>query len=151
VIAAVAVVGCGGGDSTSASVSTSPPRTASSIGHKEYLAKADAICTRIASNISVDLGTAAKRMAGADGELTEADQVKLVESVTTPAVNEMISGLRHLGLPAGEEADAEAILDAFEASAKRLESDPAAALRVNPIDPAAAKARAFGLVSCSQI
>jgi hypothetical protein len=145
---AAAVTACGGGGGSNP---TPPPGTATSLSHTEYLAKADAICARITSNISVDLGTAAKRLAGEGGELTEADQVMLVTRVTTPAINEMIAALRNVGLPAGKEAEAEAVLKAFEVSAKRLESDPAAALRVNPIEPAAAKARAFGLVACSQI
>ena len=114
-LAAVALTatGCGdddGGDETSTG-------SDQSLSKEEFIAQGDQICTE--GDAKIDAEGSQPQFAGRPGQV-----VQLVRQVIVPGMRAQLQQLRELPPPEGDEAEIQAMLDAFEQGIDELEANP---------------------------
>jgi hypothetical protein len=138
IASALAVAGCGGGDST--------------LTKAEYIKQAETICKRINDQREEAIQAfTAKSSAGPGNPITVSEQLKLVLDVALPPVQQEAEELDELGDPEGAEAEAEAIVDGLENGVDKVEQNPTIVLKepTNPFNKTGELARKFGLENCA--
>lgn len=136
VVALLLIAGCGGGDSTTA------------LTKAQFIKQADAICEKTDKDAVAAMGQAAKEEKTAAGKSGEEQISAAVLLAGLGVVQQEAEELAELGVPSGDEAEIEAIVDGIEAAAAKAEKDPrhleAAFAEVNKL---AAK---YGFKACSE-
>jgi hypothetical protein len=137
----VVAVGCGGGGSDSSSTSSDK---AESLTPKEFVEKADSICTKSQEKINKKYSEFLKEQKGKE---TGAQTLEAIETIGVPQVRLQLDALRELEAPASKEAEMTAYLDALEEEVKAGEKDAKAlngpATKVFAKSEAAAKGLGF--------
>jgi hypothetical protein len=114
IVVVLVLVGCGGGDDSSAS---------GSISKQEFIAKADAICTKSNKRMESQLGkflVSGKQIS----KPTQADNEKFVATVLIPSLRKEIDEIKALGVPAEDEERVTAMIVALEEGLETAENDP---------------------------
>jgi hypothetical protein len=136
-IVGLVAAGCG-------SSSKSSSKSTSAITKPEFLAKANAICTR---------GNAQTAAAGAKlgKSPTPAQVAAAVKSSTVPAIQAQIDGVRALGAPSGDRAMVTNMLNLAQADLNKVKSNPALLQgKSSPFADFAKIAHPYGLTACAQ-
>jgi len=131
--ALIAAVGCGGSDSTGASITKS-----------QFVKKTDAICEK-AEGEQLKLATEyLKKNPGTEEE-------ELIVPAGLPPIQEQAEKIEALPVPEGDEAQIEAYLDAVDEGIKDTEANPGKALKAdsNPFDKANSLAEEYGMTICA--
>jgi hypothetical protein len=178
VVAAIAVallvLGCGGGGSDSSTEASSnsqgggsgensgtttailsKPITSvptSALTKAQFLKRADAACLKTRHTGSVELTAYLRRnKVGLEREEILPHVEEIYNTITLPAYEGQIDGIRSLGAPKGDEARIVAILDAMQKGAKEAGEDPAAFFfnTGGPLAHAYELARGYGLLRCA--
>ena len=141
-IATTLIVGLGAAGCGSSSKSTSKSTTA--ITKPEFLAKANAICTK---------GNAQTAAVGArlGKNPTPAQVAAAVKSSTVPVIQAQINRVRALGAPSGDKAKVTNMLNLAQADLNKVKSNPAL-LQGNssPFADFAKIAHPYGLTACAR-
>ena len=148
VAVAILVAGCGSGsDSTSS-------ETTSSLTKAEFVKQGNAICAMGSKEINEGF----EKFANENGfsekkQPSKAELEEGIESIVIPGVRKEIEGIRALGIPAEEGAEAEAVLDAAEEGLKKGEEDPSLLAKeesAGPFAKANKLSREYGLTKCGE-
>jgi hypothetical protein len=118
----VVAVGCGGGGSDNSDNSTSSDE-AKSLTSKEFVEKADSICTQSQEKINKKYSEFVKELKGKE---TQDQTLEAIETIGIPQVRLQLEALRELEAPASKEAEMTAYLDALEEEVEAGEKDPKA-------------------------
>ncbi|HEY6145623.1 MAG TPA: hypothetical protein VIV13_05070 [Solirubrobacterales bacterium] len=133
----LAMLGCGSDDS------------AGSLTRAEYIKQGNAICKKGEEERLDKIGKALAKLDNSK-ELNNAAKAKFVRTVALPPYEKQTENLKELGLPDGEEEEAEAVVEAMEGAARKVEDEPVAALTTGvPFEEANKAATDFGLKSCA--
>lgn len=141
-IAATLIAGLGAAGCGSDSKSTSSSTSTTAITKAEFLAKANAICTK---------GNKQTDAAGAKlGENPSPAQITaVVKNTDVPAIQTQIDGIRALGAPSGDEATVTNLLNLAQADLNKVKSNPALlAGESDPFADFAKIAHPYGLEAC---
>lgn len=136
VLAALSLVilGCGSDDSTA------------SLTKAQYVKQGNAICKKGEEQRTALLQSATENV---NREFTKAEKEKVVMTVFVPPYRQTINKLKELPLPEGDEEKAEAIIEAMEESAKKVEADPLKGLEsLAQFEKANKLASDYGLTNC---
>jgi hypothetical protein len=117
-IAALIVVGCGGGDSDDVSTSA--------VSKAAFAKKADAICEKGTKRLAVAFAAYFKREKSAVGNQSQAEEEDLVRRLLVPSVRREVKEFQALGAPSGDEDQVGEIVKALEEGLETAESNPAA-------------------------
>jgi acetyl esterase/lipase len=169
VVAALLVAGCGGSDSSSSSGGTGASGTESSgstdgtttntsgntnanggapLTKAAFIKQGDAICAKIPEEYE------AKRQELLKGpEKAKATTEKVNEVAAVPPIFVAVKSFEELTPPKGEEAEAEAIVDALEAAGKGLEKEPNAPLvgKGSPYEEFQKLTKEYGFTFCNEL
>lgn len=115
-VIALAVAGCGGGDSSTAS---------SSISKEKFVTKADAICKKGTERMQAAIFAALKHPRNLT-KVSKTEQEKIVATAMVPSVSREVKELRALPIPEGDEEKVDAMLTALEEGIETAERDPEA-------------------------
>ncbi len=142
-LAAAALGGCGGDDTTTGYA----PGVSRPIAKNRFIAEADRICA--STNARVE--AAGDDLVAGPTDPPPAEVRRVVLSVAVPALEAEVRAIRALGAPAGDEAQVEAIVAATEEGIEQVRADPVAVIDRGP--PAAFRragrlARAYGSQEC---
>jgi len=134
---ALAVAGCGGGGGDSSTTA---------LTKAQYVKQANAICKKGQQEREAAVNELAEEVKpGANaGELPKAG---LVEAVTPPLAA-MVEELAALPAPEGDEAEVEALVEAFEKPVEEIEEDQNAVFEGELFKEADAKSVKYGLEDC---
>jgi hypothetical protein len=110
-VAALAVAGCGGGDSTTATTELSK---------SEFLAQGNSICKRG----DRDIDRAAKKVFTEGEPPSKAKQEKFVTDSVIPNIADEIRAIDALPAPSGDEEQVQAIVDAAQGALDKVKKDP---------------------------
>ena len=139
-IASIAA-GCGGGDTET----TASPTKA------EFIEQGDAICKKGEEKLEEEADEFATENGIDKNKPTAAQQEEVIEQVVAPALIRQGGELRELPKPSGGEGEVEAILDALEEGAEKMEADPKQLLEgTNPVERASELARQYGFEECGE-
>jgi hypothetical protein len=143
---ALIVAGCGGGsDST---------ETTGSLSKAEFVKQGNALCAKGSKEIEEGFEKFGKEHGfSKKNEPSKAELEEAVETVLIPRIHKEIEGIRALGVPAEEGAEAEAVLDAAEEALEKGEEDPKAFLKKEsegPFAKANKLSREYGLTKCGE-
>jgi hypothetical protein len=143
VLAAAALIGCGGGDETTTGY---PPGVARPIDKVEFLREADRICE--STNARVE--AAADDLVGGRNGPPPAEVRRIVLAIVIPALQTEVDAISSLGAPEGDERKVSAIIAAVEAGIDELRADPLSALDGPPpgLVRAGRLAAAYGSRTC---
>jgi hypothetical protein len=108
---AMVVTGCGGGDSSTASITKA-----------KFIKQADAACKKGEEEIQKNFAVYVKKHKVE--KPTEDDYAELIEVVLLPSAEQEIDDIRALGAPSGDEDQVEALLEAREASLEKAQAEP---------------------------
>lgn len=140
--------GCGGDDKGKAATTTNgsgPP-----LSKTEFVARADAICTKTASTIKV--AAAKLRKAGAkSGTLRKTQVAKFFTDSSLPAYERQLAGLRDLTPPSGDEQVIDAQISALAGAIDKVKADPIVYASRTAVDPFAefnTRAPRYGMKVC---
>jgi hypothetical protein len=137
--AALIVAGCGsGGDSNTASITKA-----------QFVKQADAACKKGEEQIQADFKAYIEGHKNLTNP-TEDDFAEVVDTVLAPNVEQEVGEIRALGMPSGDEAKIEAILDSVEEGREEAEADPKNAIQTTPasLEKANKLAKEYGLKVC---
>lgn len=112
-IAVVAVVGCGGDDS-STETAASPTKAA-------FVREADAVCRKAQEEI---IKGASKVPIEDVPQARKEAEFKMVSTLLIPTLEEEVDRLRALGAPAGDEAEIERMLELTEGAIDEAKTEP---------------------------
>ena len=142
-LAALALVGCGGGESDD---DVFPPGVARPLDKVEFLAEADRICHSTNARIEA----AADDLAASPTDPTPAEVRQVVIGVAIPALEAEVRAIRAIGAPTGDEREVAAILAATEEGIEQIRADPAVVLEGPPpaLRRAGRLAREYGSAEC---
>ena len=116
IVVALVLVGCGGGDSSSA---------AGSISKEEFIAKADAVCKKGTERLQAAIAGVLKNQPNIT-KVTKGEQEKIVATVMVPNVSREVKELRAIGVPDGDDERVNAMIAALEEGVETAEQDPEA-------------------------
>lgn len=134
-ICVVAVSGCGGSSSEDA------------LTKSEFVKQGNVICEESAQERSKIVGEVVEE-ADPNGNVEAAQNRAVTEII--PVYEETAQQLGELGVPAGDEKQVEAIVEAMEAAAERALADPHTAVISNaPFREADKLAEGYGLKACT--
>lgn len=123
-VIALAVAGCGGGDSSTSA--------ANSISKAAFIAKADAICKKGTERMQSGIFAALKTPQNLT-KVSAAEQEKIVTTVMVPSVSREAKELRALGVPDGDEEKVDAMIAALEEGVETAERDPQAVTKSSDV------------------
>lgn len=125
---ALAIAGCGGsgGDSSS----EEPTLT-----KKQYVQKADAICTRLSHKLVRGYEAFSKEHHLNTAAPDQHERERLILAVTLPNVEEKLEELKRLPVPKGDEAKLEAIFASMEHGIESAEKHPSWSAAPSPAHP----------------
>ncbi len=138
------VAGCGGGsDSTTGDGGSSPDggattdggdATTASITKAQLIAGADAVCTKGGKESEAEFASYVRENEIPEGkEPTEAQYAEIADEILVPALQQQVDEIRALGVPAEDEAQVEAILNALDEAIEEIEAaDPKVAVQSAP-------------------
>lgn len=114
----------------------------------QFMKQADAICAEGVEEKERVLQAGYERLqkSGNSNSLKGAEEM-VAELV--PPMREVVSQLRELPPPHGDQVPVERVVKQFEAGLKKAEEDPRAAVEHDPFFPAYKSAEAYGLKACS--
>lgn len=137
-VMSLAIVGCGDGDD----------ETTASLTRAEFVSQANAVCVRGTKERSAKFREAAKE-AKPGQTFSDADREQVVRDVLIPPYRKVIEDLKKLGAPEGDEQEVEAIVEAMEEAADKVEADPGPAVQSTVQFTEANKLSAeYGLTDC---
>jgi hypothetical protein len=141
-VVAIAFGAAGCGDDETSTESSS---TAASITKEEFLTQANEICA--AGNKEIDAGA---QEAFSGGKPSKADIEQFATETLLPSVESQVEEIRALGVPAGDEDQVNAILDAADQAVEETKADPtlAASESGDPFAEANKLANDYGLNEC---
>jgi len=136
-LAGVGAAGCGSSSSTSATKSTPAP----AITKAEFVAKANAICGKADPALSA---------AGAKLETQppKAEIEALVRGTYLPSIQAQITGIKALGVPAGEQATVTRMLALAQGDLNKIKSNPTL-IATDVFGDFAKVAHPYGLAACA--
>jgi hypothetical protein len=141
---AIGAIGCGsgGGDTT--------------ITNAEFAKQADAICAKAwkKREAAVEAAFKANEKTGKVSKAQEEEQlVEVITDAALPPLAQMTEELNDLGVPASNAAQAEEMVDAFEAAVTEVEEDPEQFTegKANPLKTATKLASNQKLKACADI
>lgn len=106
------------------------------ISKKEFIRKAEAICTEVSQKAAAAATAMIKDLdnpkAGFEELIERSDEV--VNEILAPRYGEEIERIRALGYPSGDEAQIEAMLVSFEETIERAEEDPKGFSELNTVE-----------------
>jgi hypothetical protein len=139
-VVAIAVAGCGGGDSST---------TAGSISKEEFITKADAICKKGTERLQKAIFAALKHPQNLT-KVSEAEQIKIVTTAMVPNISREAKELRALGVPEGDEEKVDAMISALEEGVETAEQDPQAVTKSSDVvfGISSRIAGEYGLTAC---
>lgn len=143
---ALIVAGCGGGsDSTEGTTALSKA---------EFVKQGNAICAKGSKEIEEGFEKFGKEQGfSKNKQPSKAELQEGIETIVIPKIQKEIAGIRALGIPAEEGAEAEAVLDAAEEALEEGEENPSLLLKeesAGPFAKANKLAREFGLTKCGE-
>jgi hypothetical protein len=109
--------GCGGGDSSTASITKA-----------EFITQADAACKKGEKQIETDFAAYIKEHKDVKNP-SEDDYTELVETILVPNATQEVDDIRALGVPSGDDEQVESMLTAFEGAIQTAEDDPQAVIK----------------------
>jgi hypothetical protein len=131
IFAALAVTAAGCGESSGGRDQSGPSDVASTITREAFIKQADAICAKATKRIGIELAAYLEKenikeigQAEESPIETKARQVEVIETLGIPALRRQHKEIEALGLPHGDEARAEAYLDAGEKGIEEGEANP---------------------------
>jgi hypothetical protein len=136
---AVLVTGCGGDDGEA------------SISKAQFLAQGNAICKKGDQAYRDGLTRFLKENPEAAKRFTKAKEAEFSETILVPSLRTQAERLAELGEPKGSEAEAAALVEAFERAVEVGEEDPARFIATNGGDSwkeVGKRAQDVGLVAC---
>jgi hypothetical protein len=138
---AMIVVGCGGGDSSSSSLSKA-----------EFIKQADAICEKGNEENNTEFEEFAKEHNLSEKkEPSKAVQEEAISEIVAPGVKKQIEEIDALGAPEGDEKKIEAMVGAVEEGVEEIEADPAVLIEgKNPLAKGSKLAKEYGLKTCGE-
>jgi hypothetical protein len=140
-LAAGALAACGGGDDNKQQFGATVGSGPSTLTKDQFVQQANQICDQG----NKELDTASQAL----GQNPTADQISSFATDTVvPAVERQVSDIRALGAPAGDEEQVNALLDAAQADAEKVKSDPTVLANGDPFADANKLADDYGLTSC---
>lgn len=143
----------GSAEAANGSTSGSPePVAASQLSKQQYVKQANAICTRSREKRFEELD-AFREENPIEGENGQDEYLAAVlPEIYAPSMSSMLSELRDLGAPKGDEKQVEAIIVAFEDwvdTAEDLEGDEPPSDFFNEVNRATTLAGTYGLTQCT--
>ncbi|HEX6455348.1 MAG TPA: hypothetical protein VF009_02375 [Solirubrobacterales bacterium] len=143
---AMIVAGCGGGSSSTESTS--------SLTKAEFVKQGNEICAQGSKEIQEGFEKFAKEQGFSKKKKPSKAQLEEgIETVVIPKIRKEIEGIRALGIPAEEGAEAEAVLDAAEEALEKGEENPSLLAKEESAGPFAKVnklSREFGLTKCGE-
>ena len=137
----LAAVGCGGSSSNTSSNTKSTATVA--ITKAEFVAKANAICSRADPVLSAAGAKLASRP-------NKAQIAALVKRTYVPSIEAQITGIRALGTPPGDQATVTSMLRLVQADLNKLKSNPTL-VATDVFADFAKLAHPYGLTACAPI
>lgn len=143
----------GSAEAANGSTSESPePLAASQLSKQQYVKQANAICTRSREQRFEELD-AYREENPIEGENGQDEYLTgVLPEIYAPSISAMLSELRELGAPKGDEKQVEAIIVAFEDwvdTAERLEGDEPPSDFFNEVNRASTLAGNYGMSECT--
>lgn len=141
-VAVVAAVGCGGGDSSTEAATPSKA---------EFAKQIEKLCVRSERVKFHDIGVAAHEEGGAfskKGGPTLADVEELTTTVVLPVFKNMTEEMREMTLPHEREHQIEEMISTFEADVQQTEKDPKRFVDGVAFEDGNAAAEALGFTQC---
>lgn len=124
----LAAAGCGGGSGSSSS--EEPTLT-----KKQYVQRADAICTRLSHKLVRGYEAFSNQHQLNTTAPNQHEREQLILAVTLPNVEEKLAELKQLPVPQGDEAKLEAIFASMEHGIESAERHPAWSAAPSPAHP----------------
>src|SRR3954452_16533665 len=127
--------GCGGGGNDETAVSKAT-----------FLKEAGAACkhAKAEKEQAISKGLASL----GEGEPSKSDLEHLVETGVVPAYQELLSQLRELEAPAGDQKPVATIVADYEAALQETEDQPGELIKRDPFTQAESAAQKYGLAAC---
>ena len=135
--------GCGGDDDNSDSTDNGATTAVETLSKSAFIQEADQICKE--GNDQID--QAGKSLGG---NPSDAEIQSFIDETVAPNVENQLDQIRALGIPEGDEAQVNAILDAAQEAVDKIKSDPSVITDNGP-DPFAEAnklAKEYGLSTC---
>jgi hypothetical protein len=141
-VTAFSVVGCGGGNDTTAEATAAP------LTKSQFIKRAEGICQRGLEKKDEQIQATAERvgttvLAGSPKELR-----KLAEVALIPAYTGLITELKALNPPSEDRATVAKILDEYDAALQATEKEPLLVAQKNPFTPPDEAAASYGIANC---
>jgi ABC-type Fe3+-hydroxamate transport system substrate-binding protein len=141
VVSAVLIAGCGGGGEETADANETLTKA-------EFIKQGDEICKEVGRQREEQMEKFGKENGFTLETANKKQLEELVTEVAIQTLRQQTEKFRALGLPVGEEEEAEAIIVAWESATKEVESNPGIAVVEDPLDAADALARDYGFKFC---
>lgn len=151
--ALLVATGCGS-DSDNATDTSDSSVTTGSLSKPNFVKQVDEMCRLAKSQFESRAGVLAKQAeARGEGELQFNRQTvgNLVSKAIVPSYENMISGIRDLGAPGGDEEEVTAFLEAIQRDLANAEAHPIESFRANegtPFVESSKQAKAYGFRGC---
>jgi hypothetical protein len=131
----VVISGCGGGDSTA---------SGQALPKAQFIKRASSICENSEGEQLQMMFAYAKKHPGAEEE-------EMVKPAALPPLEQELEDIKSLGAPEGDEAEIDAWLKEFEATIKKVTTNPGSILNLqnNPFDQANKMIAKYGLDKCA--
>jgi hypothetical protein len=131
-VLAALLAGCGGEDEEA-------------LTKAQFVKQGDAICARQSKQKDAELIKGYESLEKNAGRQAEA---QLIADIALPPIAEMTEELADLGLPEGQQDEAEQFISEMETAISEVEEDPTRALTTEPFDKAKASAKRLGFTAC---
>jgi hypothetical protein len=156
-LVAIVATGCGGGgsssdSSTGGSTESQGGGEEGSLTKKQFIAKADGICTAKSKELNDEVEAFAKKEGISGSKEPSKDQTtELVEKYVVPNLRAQGEEIGELSAPEGDEEQIEKLVNGLEEGADEAEEDPQVILEPksnSPLETAAKEAQAYGMKVC---
>ena len=136
----VALVGCGGSDSTKGT-------TSETLTKSEFVAKANAICAKG----NKEIRAAVQKLYSSGQAPSTAAQEKFVTATDIPSIQQQVDAVDALPARAGYEQQVQAIVDAADSALEKVKQNPSLITQQGQSDPFAKADKltnSYGLTQC---
>lgn len=143
-LGALAVAGCGGGNSDETAEATS-------ISKAEFIKQGDAICKKAGKEARDAISKATKEQEEIERKLSQKEQEEVVRSVVLSPIKQMTDELAELGEPQQQGAEAQAVVNALQKAVQDALAEPLSIFEAgeSPFTKAEEQAGEFGFQVCS--